>query len=267
MRYVTTEAGSIHVVEEGPADGPAVVFSNSLGTDLRVWDGVVGLMPAGLRLIRYDKRGHGLSDCPPRGGWGLGDHVADAIAVMDALGAKDAVFIGLSIGGMIAQGIAAERPDLVRGAVLCDTAAKIGSPEMWGERMAAIEAGGIEALAEPILERWFTKAFREEKAGELALWRNMLVRTSLDGYVGSCASIRDADLRESTARLRLPTLAICGDQDGATPPDLVRETAETIPGAEFRLIRGAGHLPCVEQPETTAVAFSDFLTGIGHNPA
>ena len=264
MQFVQTEAGSIHVSDQGPKDADAVVFSNSLGTDLRVWDKIVTLMPAGLRIVRYDKRGHGLSDCPPRGTWGMGDHVADAAAVMDALGVKDAVFVGLSIGGMIAQGLAAERPELVRGMVLCDTAAKIGSPEMWEDRIQAIEAGGVAALQDAILERWFTKAFREGQAGEFALWRNMLVRTTLDGYVGSCAAIRDTDLRESTARLRIPTLAICGDQDGATPPDLVRETAETIPGATFELIRGAGHIPGVEQPEMTATAIRTFLKRIGH---
>lgn len=266
MQFVTTEAGSIHVADEGPRDGDVVVFSNSLGTDLRVWDRVVALLPAGLRVIRYDKRGHGLSDCPPRETWGMGDHVADAAAVMDALGAKDAVFVGLSIGGMIAQGLAAERPELVRGMALCDTGAKIGSPEMWDQRIESIEAGGIAALAEPILERWFTKAFREGRPGELALWRNMLTRTTLDGYIGSCAAIRDTDLRESTARLRLPTLALCGDQDGSTPPDLVRETAELIPGAEFQLIPGAGHIPGVEQPETTATAINAFMKRIGHGP-
>lgn len=264
MQTVETEAGSIHVSDQGPKNGRPVVFSNSLGTDFRIWDKVIPLLPAGLRLIRYDKRGHGLSDCPPRGAWGLGDHVADAIAVMDALGARDAVFVGLSVGGMIAQGVAAERPDLIHAMVLCDTGAKIGSPEMWDGRIAEIEAKGIDGLQEAILERWFTKAFREGEAAEFALWRNMLVRTTLDGYLGTCAAIRDADLRESTARLRLPTLAICGDQDGSTPPDLVRETAELIPGAEFQLIRGAAHLPCIEQPEMTATAFRTFLKQVGH---
>ena len=264
MQFVETTAGSIHVSDQGPKNADAVVFANSLGTDFRVWDKVVALLPAGLRIIRYDKRGHGLSDCPPRGTWGMGDHVLDAAAVMDALGAKDAVFVGLSIGGMIAQGLSAERPDLIRGMVLCDTGAKIGSPEMWEQRIEAIEAGGIAALQDAILERWFTKAFREGQAGEFAIWRNMLVRTSLDGYVGSCQAIRDTDLRESTSRLRIPTLAICGDQDESTPPDLVRETAASIPGAEFQLIRGAGHIPGVEQPEMTATAIRNFLKRIGH---
>ena len=172
MNVVTTTAGSIHWAESGLKDGAPVLFSNSLGTDFRIWDRVLARLPKGLRIIRYDKRGHGLSDCNGRN-YGMADHVADAAAVLDAAGAKDAVVVGLSIGGMIAQGLAAERPDLVRGVVLCDTGAKIGAPEMWAERIKAVEAGGIEALEDSILERWFSKRFRAEEKGELALWRNM----------------------------------------------------------------------------------------------
>ena len=261
MKTVQTSAGAIHWAESGA--GAPVLFSNSLGTDFRIWDRVLPLLPDGLRVIRYDKRGHGLSDVRGRD-WTMADHVADAAAVMDAAGAKDAVVVGLSIGGIIAQGLAAERPDLVRGVVLCDTGSKIGTAEMWDDRIAAIEAGGIAALAEPILERWFSKAFRAEKAGELALWRNMLCRTTPDGYLGSAAAIRDTDLQESTSRLRIPAVGLGGDEDGSTPPDLVRETVSLIPGGVFHLIRGAGHLPCIEQPEATANVIADFLKQIGH---
>ncbi|MFV0473723.1 MAG: 3-oxoadipate enol-lactonase [Pikeienuella sp.] len=264
MRAIRTGAGAIHCRVEGPPGGRAVLFSNSLGTDYRIWDALIPLLPAGLRVIRYDKRGHGLSDCPPRGSWGMGDHVADAAAILDALDVRGAVVVGLSIGGMIAQGLAAERPDLVHGMALCDTAAKIGDPGMWEERIAAVEAKGIESMADAVMERWFTRGYRAERAEDLRLWRNLLTRTTLDGYLGSCAAIRDTDLRESTARLRLPTLAVCGDEDGSTPPDLVRETAALIPGAEFHLIRDAGHIPCVEQPEALAALLTGFLKRIGH---
>lgn len=263
MEFVSTAAGSIHVKVSGSEDGPVVVFSNSLGTDLRIWDQMLSHLPAGLRIIRYDKRGHGLSDMPG-GEWGMGDHVADAAAVMDALGAKDAVIVGLSIGGMIAQGLAAERPDLIRGMVLSNTGAKIGAPSMWDDRIGIIRKGGIEALADPILERWFSGKFRAEKPGELAIWRNMLTRTPKAAYIGSCIAIRDTDLQESTSRLRLPTMAIVGSEDGATPPDLVRETADLIPGASFHLVLGAGHLPCIEAPDVTGGLVAGFLRNIGH---
>jgi 3-oxoadipate enol-lactonase len=247
---------------QGPEGAPALVFSNSLGTDLRVWDPLVPHLPEGLRLIRYDKRGHGLSDCPAQP-WGMGDHVADLAGLMDALGLRDAVVCGLSVGGMIAQGLAAERPDLVRGLILCDTGAKIGNPEMWDSRIEAIRKGGIAALSEAILERWFTRRFRTESP-EFPLWRNMLVRTPAEGYTGTCAAIRDTDLMESTSRLRLPCLAVCGTEDGATPPDLVRETAALIPGSRFELIRNAGHLPPVEQPAAVGRLIAQFLEETGH---
>ena len=263
MLSVQTSAGSIHWADTGPRDGAPVLFSNSLGTDFRIWDRVLALLPTGLRIIRYDKRGHGLSDCNGRD-YGMADHVADAAAVLDAAGAKDVVVVGLSIGGMITQGLAAERPDLVRGVVLCDTGAKIGTPDMWADRIAAIEAGGIKALAEPILERWFSKRFRAEENAEMALWRNMLVSQPDAGYIGCSAAISGTDFYTPTSGLRLPTLGIAGSEDGSTPPDLVRETVELIPGSKFQLMRNAGHLPCVEQPGDYAKHLMDFMVDIGH---
>lgn len=247
-----------HVVQAGPPDGLPVVFSNSLGTDLRVWDRLVPLLPPDWRLIRYDTRGHGLSSCPPPP-YGMGELVADAAAVLEALEVRGAVLVGLSIGGMIAQGLAAERPQLLRAMVLMDTAAKIGTEAMWDARIAAIARGGIAALEESILERWFSARFRKEAPEDLALWRHMLTRTPAEGYVGCARAIAQTDLMESTSRLRLPTLALVGSEDGSTPPDLVRETAGLIPGAEFRVIRGAGHLPCVEAPEAVAAHIKTFV--------
>ena len=263
MEFVETPSGSLHVRAEGPADGAPVIFSNSLGTDFRIWDEVLRLLPSSLRVIRYDKRGHGLSDLA-RGEWGMGDHVADAAAVMDHVGAKDAVIVGLSVGGMIAQGLAAERPDLIRAMVLCDTGAKIGSPEMWADRIAGVRGDGLEAMGDAIMERWFSRAFLADKPAELAIWRNMLTRTPTEGYVNVCAAIAETDLRESTARLRIPTMAMGGDEDGSTPPDLVRETAELVPGSTFHVLHGVGHLPCIEKPEETASLISEFLKSIGH---
>ncbi len=262
MRGLRVGGVTLNVREEGPGGGPALVFANSLGTDHRIWDPLLPHLPAGLRLIRYDKRGHGLSDCPDEA-WGMGDHVADLAGVLDALGVRGAAVCGLSVGGMIAQGLAAERPDLVRAMILCDTGAKIGSPEMWDARIAAIREGGIAALADAILERWFTRAFR---AGDPSypVWRNMLLRTDAEGYMRTCAAIRDTDLVESTSRLRLPCLAVCGSEDGATPPDLVRETAALIPGSRFELIRRAGHIPCVEQPAELGRLITRFLKETGH---
>ncbi|PZQ46892.1 MAG: 3-oxoadipate enol-lactonase [Rhodovulum sulfidophilum] len=262
MRMAKINGLAVHYSDEGPADGPGIVFANSLGTDLRVWDAVTPLLPAAARVIRYDKRGHGLS-AAPEGAYFMGDLVADAAGLIDHLGLRGVLFVGLSIGGVIAQGLAAERPDLVRGVVLSNTAPKIGTEEMWHARIAAVRAGGVAALSEAVLERWFSKRFRAERPDELAGWRNMLERCPVDGYAGCCAALAETDLRLSTAGLRQPALVIAGGEDGSTPPDLVREMAETIDDARFELIRGVGHIPCVEAPEAVARLIAGFAREIG----
>lgn len=251
----------LHYRIDGDPSGPPVVFANSLGTDMRLWDPVLPFLPKGLKLVRYDKRGHGLSSAP-RGPYAMGSLVGDAEGLLDFLNIRDCVFVGLSIGGMIAQGLAVKRLDLVRAMVLSNTAAKIGTKEMWAQRILAVETGGIEALSDSIMERWFSKAFRETP--EISLWRNMLVRQPAGGYSGCSAAISGTDFYTPTSGLRLPTLGIAGSEDGSTPPDLVRETTELVPGSQFHLIRGAGHLPCVEKPREYATILTDFLRSTGH---
>ncbi len=251
----------INYREDGDAQGAPVVFANSLGTDYRLWDQVLPLLPAGLRIIRWDKRGHGLSSCPPAP-YGMGQLVSDAERLLDRLGVRDCLFVGLSIGGMIAQGLAVKRMDQIRAMVISNTAAKIGTREMWAERIDGVRAGGIESLADAVMERWFSKAFRATP--DLAAWRNMLARTPAEGYIGCSAAVQGTDFYETTATLRLPTLAIAGSEDGSTPPDLVRETAGLIRGSRFHLIRGAGHLPCVEKPEEYARALGAFIEETRH---
>jgi 3-oxoadipate enol-lactonase len=147
--------------------------------------------------------------------------------------------------------------------VLMNTAAKIGTPALWAERIAAVKTGGVAAVAEGVLSRWFPARFRAERAAELAGWRHLLERTPVAGYAGCAAAIADTDLYESTARLRLPALVIAGSEDGSTPADLVRETACLLPGAEFVLIRGAGHLPPVDRPDALAEAMAGYLATLG----
>lgn len=262
MRMIEIEEDlRLHVREDGTPDGAPVVFANSLGTDLRLWDHVLPLLPEGLRIIRYDKRGHGLSDCP-RGPYSMGALVRDAEAVLDALKVRNCLFVGLSIGGMIAQGLAVKRMDQVRAMVLSNTAAKIGQPDMWQDRINAVQKDGIEALADGVMERWFSAPFRETR--EFHAWRNMLIRQPAEGYAGCSAAIAGTDFYTPTSGLRLPTLGIAGSEDGSTPPDLVRETVDLIPGARFELIRRAGHLPCVEQPQEYAAILSEFIKETGH---
>lgn len=256
MQTIRRDQVTLHIRDDGPRDGRVLLFANSLGTDLRVWDLLLPLLPGGLRIVRFDKRGHGLSDAPPAP-YALDTLVNDAAAICDALSLRDITFVGLSIGGLIGQGLAAARPDLLRALVLMDTAARIGTAEMWQARIAAVQKDGIAAMADAILERWFTPGFRAADPG-FALWRNMLIRTSVAGYAGCCAAIAGADLTATTRALRLPVLALAGDQDGSTPPDLVRATADLC-GAAFHLVPDAGHIPCVEQPVVTARLLADFL--------
>jgi 3-oxoadipate enol-lactonase len=260
-QIVTANGAALHCQIDGSAGAPAVVFSNSLGTDFRIWDAVVADLAKTHRVLRYDKRGHGLSDDPDNG-WAMGELVGDVAALMDHFGMKGAAVVGLSVGGLIAQGLAAERPDLVKVMVLADTAAKIGNDDLWNDRIAQTKAGGIISMADAILQRWFAPEFH--KNANFAMWRNMLVRTTNQGYARVSAAIRDTDLVSSTARLTLPTLAIVGDRDGATPPDLVRETAELIAGSRFEIIRGAGHLPCVEKPDVFIGLLRGFLSDHNH---
>ncbi|MBK5934440.1 3-oxoadipate enol-lactonase [Rhodovulum imhoffii] len=250
----------LHYREDGDPDGAPIVFANALGTDLRLWDNVVPYLP-GLRIIRYDMRGHGVSSCPD-GPYSMGQLVRDAERLLDRLKVRECVFVGLSIGGMIAQGLAVKRLDQVRALVLSNTAARIGTADIWSERMQAVRTGGIAALADGTMERWFTRAFRDSP--QAILWRAMLTRQPVEGYLGCCAAISGTDFYTPTSGLSLPTLAIAGSEDGSTPPDLVRETADLVKGSKFRLIRGAGHLPCVEQPETYAEILKTFLAEIGH---
>ncbi len=261
MQYADLGQIKLHYSDTGNPTGPALVFANSLGTDLRLWDRILPLLPKSLRFIRYDKRGHGLSECP-QPPYSMADLIQEVESLIEHLEIKECVFIGLSIGGMIAQGLAAKRLDLIRGIVLSNTAAKIGQPSMWHDRIEVVRADGIDALADLVMERWFSKKFRASK--ELNLWRDMLIRQPSCGYMGCSAAISETDFFTETAYLRLPTLGIAGSEDGSTPPDLVRETVDLIPGSKFHLIQGAGHLPCVENPYEYAEVVTEFLREIGH---
>ncbi|MEO1423223.1 MAG: 3-oxoadipate enol-lactonase [Pseudomonadota bacterium] len=259
----TVEVDGLHVTLSGPADGPPILFLHAVGTDHRVWDGVKPTLPAGMRTVAMDLRGHGQSTplMPDRS---MADLVADAARVLHALRIEQAMVVGVSLGGMIAQGLAAERPELVRALVLIATGAKIGTPQMWQERVEAIRAGGLDAQADTILARWFSAPFRQAEPEIVASWRERFVSVDQASYCQACLAIGETDLFDSTARLRIPTLGISGTADPSTPPDLVRETVDLIPGSQFALIRGCGHLPPIECPEVVATAISEFIADTGH---
>ncbi len=250
--------------ENGDPKGRPVVFSHALGLDLDLWDAVLPLMPHSLRLIRYDHRGHGRSDVPDAP-YAMGALVRDAERLLDHLGIRDCIFVGLSMGGMVAQGLAVKRPDQVGALVLSNTAAKIGTAEGWQKRVEAVRAGGMEAIADAVIGRWF--GIRQRDAALLARWRTRLSATPAEGYIGCCAALAGADFITPTSSLTCPALVVAGSEDGSTPPDLVRELADLIPEAQFHLIRGAGHLPPVDRPAEFAAVLSEFLARRSLPPA
>lgn len=252
-----------HQVIGGPEGRPVLVFANSLGTDYRIWRDVIVRLAGEYPMILYDKRGHGLSDIG-QAPYSIDDHVSDLSGLLDVYAVKKAVIVGLSVGGLIAQGLYARRPELIQALVLCDTAHKIGTAEMWNTRIAAIERDGVEGIADSLLERWFTPAFRRPENTAYHGYYNMLVRQPVTGYLATCAAIRDADFTDAAKRIAVPTLCVVGDQDGSTPPDLVLSTAKLIPGARYEVIPDAGHIPCVEQPEALTNVLRAFIDPLVH---
>lgn len=257
MQFAKVNGVTLHYQVIGAGEGaPLLVFSNSLGTDFRIWRDVIVRFVGQCAILTYDKRGHGLSDVG-KAPYSIDDHVKDLAALLDHLDQKDAIICGLSVGGQIAQGLAANRPDLVKALVLCDTAHKIGTEKSWNQRIAKVEDKGIEPIADGVLKGWFTAGFR--KSADFHGYRNMLTRQPVDGYTGTCAAVRDADFTESSAKLDLPTICVVGNEDGSTTPDMVLETARLIPNARYEVIDGAGHIVCVEQPDKLVAIIKAFM--------
>lgn len=245
----------------GPEAGAPLVLIHALGTNLMLWDDLIPRLPPALRILRLDLRGHGRSDvvAPP---YTMGALIRDTERLMDHFALKDAVVLGLSLGGMIAQGLAVKRLDLVRALILSNTAARIGTSAMWQTRIDQVRTHGLADYAPGAMERMFGRNWRDTPG--MPRIRDMLTATDPDGWCGCAAAIAGTDFYTPTAGLTLPTLVIAGANDGTTPPDLVRETADLIRGSRFALIRGAGHLPLVEEPDQYAGLITNFLTSIGH---
>lgn len=259
MQFATVNGVTLHYQVIGAAEGaPLLVFSNSLGTDFRIWRDVIVRFVGECAILTYDQRGHGLSDVG-EAPYSMDDHVDDLAALLDHLGQTQAIVCGISFGGMVAQGLAARRPDLVKALILCDTAHKIGTAERWNERIAAIEADGIDSIADAIFEGWFTAGYRVPSNPAYGGYRNMLIRQPLAGYTGTCVALREADFTESIASLDLPVICVVGEEDGSTPPDLVLSMAKLIPNARYEVIKGAGHMPCIEQPEALVSIIKAFI--------
>lgn len=262
MEFVATDSLVLHVRRQGNGGDVPLVFINSLGSDLRIWEGVVKRLPD-RTLVRYDKRGHGLSDCPP-GPYSVRDHAEDLRSLLDALAIEEAILVGISVGGMIALDFASRHSERTRGLVVCDSGPKIATSEFWEARVASIREQGMEAAAEGIVARWFSAGFAEDRPADLRGYYNMLSRTPEEGYTSTCAAIGRADLRGILGQIDLPSLVLCGSEDVSTPPEMSLELSRALPKARFELIEGAGHLPCVERPEHLAATIGEFVRENGY---
>jgi 3-oxoadipate enol-lactonase len=259
MEFTTVNNVTLQYACEGVSEGPPLVFINSLGTDLRIWDRVVSHFSDSYRVIRYDKRGHGLSDCPPAP-YTIRDHATDLAGLLDQLELPQAILVGISVGGMIALDFAAIWPERVQSLVLCDTAPKIGTAVLWNERITNLRQHGMGAMRDVILSRWFSDAFARQDPAAFSGYANMLTRMPVEGYTGTCEAIRDADLTDAARTITTPTLVLYGTEDLSTPPALVQGLCELIPHAHCQEIPNAAHLPCIEQPDIMAQHIAQFIS-------
>jgi 3-oxoadipate enol-lactonase len=242
----------------GSVELPVVIFVNALGTTMSIWDDVISAFDGNFQTLVYDQRGQGMSSVPSDN-WGMVDHVRDLIALTENLGIESAALVGLSIGGQIAQGVAAERKKMVTQLVLINTGTKLGLSDHWNARADTVETVGMEGVLDIVLDRWFAKGFLDTDT-KRARYGAMVLANNADGYAKSCRALGHTDLFDSTVRLSVQTLALGGSKDLATPPDMVRELSEIMQNCEFKLLKGAGHIACVDQPSLVADALLEFLS-------
>lgn len=259
MPFVRAGGLTVHYAFDGPADAPVALFGNSLGTNFHLWDDVVPGLAHTVRVLRYDLRGHGLTDAGDGQAYTVEQLAGDAVALLDALGIERAHYVGLSIGGLIGQALAAAHPARVDALVLCATATSIGPAAVWDERIAEIRADGLRAIAPGVMQRWFTPRTHAERPELVRGFTNMLERTSVRGYVGCAYAVRDADLLEADAAIRCPTLVVSAAQDPATPPSNGQVLRDAIPGARFEIVDGSAHIIPADAPAAFERVVAGFL--------
>lgn len=241
---------------------PVVLLSNALGTNLHLWDDQAEALEQRYRVLRYDGRGHGESEAPADG-YSIEALAADAAGLLDALGVERAHVCGLSLGGMVAQALALARPERVQSLILCATAAHMPPRELWEQRIATVEQGGMSGVVDAVVERWFTAGFRERAPQAVARVRAMILATPAQGYAGCCRAIRDMDLRAAIGQITAPTRIIVGDKDPATPVASAEAIHERIAGSTMTVIEDAAHLCNVEQRRAFDAALIDALARHG----
>jgi 3-oxoadipate enol-lactonase len=246
MLVKTDDGIRLNIAIDGPENGEPILFLNSLGCDLSMWDAQAGELAGRFRVIRFDARGHGASDAPD-GAYTLDRLGRDALAVLDAAGVKKAHICGLSLGGVTAQWLASHAPAHVNRLILANTAARVGTAESWQARLDTVKSHGMTAIADAVMGRFFCDAFRAAHPDTVETFRHILLRTAPQGYAGCCAALRDADLSRALGRITAPTLVIGGHLDASTPPAQAEALANGIKGARL-IVLDAAHLSNIEQP-------------------
>ena len=251
----------MHHVVDGPADAPALILSNSLGSTLEMWDPQLAALTGRFRVVLYDLRGHGRSPVPggPYDIAALGD---DVLGLMDRLGIARAHLCGLSLGGLVSMRVATAAPERVDRLVLCCTTAWFGPPEPWFERAALVRADGTGAVADTVVGRWFTPAFAAEHAALVTRMRDMIASTPAEGYAACCEVVGSTDLRPALGAIDAPTLIVAGDQDPAVPRDKIDALSAGIPGAHVETVPAA-HLANVERSERVTDLIVEHLLSTG----
>jgi len=244
---------------DGPEGAPWVVFSNSLATDVSMWEPQVEALKSRFRILRYDQRGHGKTDAPA-GRYTFNHLIGDALGLIDGLKIERPHWVGLSMGGATGLGIVERYPDRIDRLVVCDTgcASTPASAKQWEERIAIIAKDGVEALVEPTVRRWHPAQAVAANAPQIDKVRSMVRATPANGFMGCAAALADHDFRSAIATVTRPVLFLVGDQDGVNPPAM-RELHAALPGSKFVEIAGAGHISNLDQPAAFTRAISDFL--------
>ncbi len=258
MQYALVDGCKLHYRMDGTRGKPVLVLSNSLGTELAMWDGQVDALRPHFCIVRYDTRGHGASDAP-LGPYSIERLGRDVIGLLDHLQAARASVCGLSLGGMTAMWLGANAPERVDRLVLANTAPRMAPPDMWNQRIDKVKAGGIAAVSDMVLARWFTPAFAEREPDTVRQMKAMMERQPPEGYVACCAAVRDMDQRESLSRIRAPTLVVAGAHDASTPPWDAKFIADAIEGARMVEL-DAAHISNIEAADAFNAAIVPFLT-------
>jgi 3-oxoadipate enol-lactonase len=257
MPFAQLEDARIHYDVAGPLGAPALVFSNSLGATLSMWDPQMPAFEKQFRVLRYDTRGHGQSSVTP-GPYTIERLGHDVLALLDTLKLDRVFFCGLSMGGQTGMWLALNAADRFHKLVLCNTAAKIGTPDVWNTRIEGVRKGGMKSISSAVMERWFSADYRTKSPDVVASTKLMLEGTNPDGYIANCAAIRDFDAREAVAAINVPTLVIAGTHDAATTPADGRYLAGHIAGARYVELNAA-HLSNIETSDRFNTELSAFL--------